>query len=338
MLTHYRLQEDYMGGVRLVTLRGDVTEAGGAMVGGSKRKMAVSFGGGIKGASEIERISAEIAKLTLMSETVNEAIIQSRKDQQAIRQSINALTEGDQAVRLQEWRAEIKQARANHNRSLGAIAEIEKKLFDLESAATSQINQLDESKAIVGDFEIKIQEAKQKLELASPEHLKDRLHQAEIKRIDAESTKSKSQTIIDSGSEHKELLNDRVVELSQRQASINQNIIKRSEMIDELQASIATDSIELKLREDERTQLLEENKGLEDERIELVDERASLRTELTQKSTDSQSRRRLSDEIGRNIINKNLMINELITEMNEIGINLQNQMLFYHQLEMQTRK
>ena len=310
----------YMGGVRLVTLRGDVTEAGGAMVGGSKRKMAVSFGGGIKGASEIERISAEITKLTLMSDTVNEAIIQSRKDQQAIRQSINALTEGDQAVRLQEWRAEIKQARSNHNKSLGAIAEIEKKLFDLESAATSQINHLDESKAIVVDFELKIQEAKQKLESASPEHLKDRLHQAEIKRIDAESTKSKSQTIIDSGSEHKQLLNARVVELSQRQASINQNIIKRSEMIDELQASIATDSIDLKQREDERTQLLEENKGLEDERIELVDERASLRTELTQKTTDSQSRRRLSDEIGRNIINKNLMINELITEMNEIGI------------------
>ena len=41
-----------------------------------------------------------------MSETVNEAIIQSRRDQQAIRQSINALTEGDQAVRLQEWRAQ----------------------------------------------------------------------------------------------------------------------------------------------------------------------------------------------------------------------------------------
>ena len=82
-------------------------------------------------------------------------------------------------------------------------------------------------------------------------------------------------------------------------------------MIDELQASIATDSIDLKQREEERTQLLEENKGLEDERIELVDERASLRTELTQKTTDSQSRRRLSDEIGRNIINKNLMINEL---------------------------
>ena len=49
-------------------------------------------------------------------------------------------------------------------------------------------------------------------------------------------------------------------------------------MIDNLQASIATDSIELKDREEERTQLLEENKGLEDERLVLVDERASLRT------------------------------------------------------------
>ena len=58
---------NYMGGVRLVTLRGDVTEAGGAMIGGSKRPMRVSFGGGIKGASEIEKLSSEIAKLELMS-------------------------------------------------------------------------------------------------------------------------------------------------------------------------------------------------------------------------------------------------------------------------------
>ena len=86
-------------------------------------------------------------------------------------------------------------------------------------------------------------------------------------------------------------------------------------MIDNLQAAVATDSIELKDREEERTQLLEENKGLEDERLALVDERASLRTELTQKSTDAQSRRRLSDELGRSILNKELVINELLADM-----------------------
>ena len=53
-----------MGGVRLVTLRGDVTEAGGAMVGGSKRKMTVSFGGNIQGASEVQALSSDVERLT----------------------------------------------------------------------------------------------------------------------------------------------------------------------------------------------------------------------------------------------------------------------------------
>ena len=34
-----------MGGVRLVTLGGEITEPGGAMVGGSKQKMKTGFGG-----------------------------------------------------------------------------------------------------------------------------------------------------------------------------------------------------------------------------------------------------------------------------------------------------
>ena len=33
----------HMGGIRLVTLRGDVTEAGGAMIGGSKRKICLLY-------------------------------------------------------------------------------------------------------------------------------------------------------------------------------------------------------------------------------------------------------------------------------------------------------
>ena len=64
-----------------------------------------------------------------MSETVNEAIIQSRRDQQAIRQSINVIRIRDQAVRLQEWRRQ-KQARSNHTK-IRAIGK-RKKLFYLE--------------------------------------------------------------------------------------------------------------------------------------------------------------------------------------------------------------
>ena len=306
---------NYMGGVRLVTLRGDVTEAGGAMIGGSKRPMRVSFGGGIKGASEIEKLSGEIEKLELMSETVTAALHQARKEQQQLRTKINELTDSDQAVKLQEWRAEIKQAKSVYNKSLGEVNGHETKLSDLEMLASKQIDALDEAQSLVADLNVSVANTRNEMEAASPEHLKDRLHAAQMKRLDSEGLMSKALAALESGSEHETLLSERVTDLTSRIASLNSSIISRSDMIDNLQASIATDSIELKDREEERTQLLEENKGLEDERLTLVDERASLRTELTQKSTDAQSRRRLSDELGRSIINKEMVINELYSDM-----------------------
>jgi len=311
---------NYMGGVRLVTLRGDVTEAGGAMIGGSKRPMRVSFGGGIKGASEIEKLSSEIAKLELMSETVSAALHQARKEQQQLRTKINELTDSDQAVKLQEWRAEIKQAKSVYNKSLGEVNGHETKLSDLEMLASKQIDSLDEAQSMVADLNEKVSDTRNEMEAASPEHLKDRLHAAQMKRLDSEGLMSKALAALESGSEHETLLTERVTDLTSRIESLNSSIISRSDMIDNLQASIATDSIELKDREEERTQLLEENKGLEDERLALVDERASLRTELTQKSTDAQSRRRLSDELGRSIINKDMVINELYSDMQANGI------------------
>ena len=306
---------NYMGGVRLVTLRGDVTEAGGAMIGGSKRPMRVSFGGGIKGASEIEKLSNEIDKLELMSETVSAALHQARKEQQQLRTKINELTDSDQAVKLQEWRAEIKQAKSVYNKSLGEVNGHETKLSDLELLASKQIDALDEAQSLVADLTVSVTNTRNEMEAASPEHLKDRLHAAQMKRLDSEGLMSKALAALESGSEHETLLTERVTDLTSRIESLNSSIISRSDMIDNLQASIATDSIELKDREEERTQLLEENKGLEDERLALVDERASLRTELTQKSTDAQSRRRLSDELGRSIINKEMVINELYSDM-----------------------
>ena len=311
---------NYMGGVRLVTLRGDVTEAGGAMIGGSKRPMRVSFGGGIKGASEIEKLSDEIEKLELMSETVSAALHQARREQQQLRTKINELTDSDQAVKLQEWRAELKQAKSAYNKSLGEVNGHETKLAELEVIASKQIDALDDAQSVVADLNVSVTSTREEMEAASPEHLKDRLHAAQMKRLDAEGLMSKARTALESGNEHETLLTQRVNDLSTRIESLNATIIARSDMIDNLQASIATDSIELKDREEERTQLLEENKGLEDERITLVDERASLRTELTQKSTDAQSRRRLSDELGRSIINKEMVINELYSDMQVNGV------------------
>jgi len=310
----------HMGGIRLVTLRGDVTEAGGAMIGGSKRKISVSFGGRIKGASEVEKLSGEVEKLRLMSDTVSAALIEARRQQQIIRVSINELSDGEDAVKVQEWRAEMKQAKSNHNKSLGAVAEVEKKLNDLEILARSNLEELDKSQNQFEIVEANCTSAREAVELASPSHLKDRMHSAQMKRLDAEGLKSKAEAALKSGSSHQELLTQRVEDNNSRIGSINSSITKRKELVKELKSSIDVDSIELKEKQEELSEFLEENKGLEEERLELVDERASLRTSLTQKATDAQSRRRMSDEVGRSLITKETALSELLNEMTDAGI------------------
>ena len=309
-----------MGGVRLVTLRGDVTEAGGAMVGGSKRRMTVSFGGNIQGASEVEALSSDVERFRLMADTVNGALADARQLQTELRVKINALSDGDHAVRFQEWRAEHKQAQTNHNTALGFVATHEKRLVELKLEGSNKIRGHDQAQQHLAEANQTRSDAQSALEDASPEYLKDRLHAAEVKRVEAESLKVQAEISLNGDSSHQTLLRSRVDELSQRITLLNGNAVTRSERIDTLQAGVATDSIELKSKEDERFQFLEENQGLEEERLALIEERTSLHVNLQQKATDARSRRMMVEEMGRALGLKDESIRETMQEMAESNI------------------
>ena len=309
-----------MGGVRLVTLRGDVTEAGGAMVGGSKRKMTVSFGGNIQGASEVQALSSDVERFRIMADTVNGALAEARRMQSEIRSKINALSDGDHAVRYQEWKAEHKQIKINHIAALADVSNHEKRLAELETDASRKLRELDSAQQILAQANESRSTAQTQLEEASPSHLKDRLHAAEVKRIEAESLKAQAEISLNGDSNHQTLLESRVSEIESRIQVLKGNAITRSERIDSLQAGIATDSIELRLKEEERAQFLEENQGLEDERLELIEERTSLHVNLQQKSSDARSRRGLVEEMGRSLHLKDESIRETLAEMIENNI------------------
>ena len=129
------IARQYMGGTRFVTLRGDVIESGGAMVGGSKRKMNIAFGGRIQGASEVERLTAEVERCRLMEETVNEALREARTSQQAIRNKINAMVDDSYATEMRELKAEQKQVGQAHKKALAVVEGLEKKLDELRTGA-----------------------------------------------------------------------------------------------------------------------------------------------------------------------------------------------------------
>ena len=109
---HWNCSQTY-GWSKTVTLGGEITEPGGAMVGGSRQRMKTGFGGKIHGASEVEKLVGEVQRLSVMAETVSSALNQARTQQNEIRGKINSLAEDDRSIKLGTLKAEIDIASKN---------------------------------------------------------------------------------------------------------------------------------------------------------------------------------------------------------------------------------
>ena len=263
------IARQYMGGTRFVTLRGDVIESGGAMVGGSKRKMNIAFGGRIQGASEVERLTAEVERCRLMEETVNEALREARTSQQAIRNKINAMVDDSYATEMRELKAEQKQVGQAHKKALAVVEGLEKKLDELRTGAQDALRALDAAERTLLRAQKAHEAAKEALEAASPEHLRERMHAADLLRVSAVGAKDKAEETLNNGASHQAVLQRRVDETDARLRQLLENKETRLVRVDELEAQLASDRVALKAKKDEQAVYLEENQGLEQERQEL---------------------------------------------------------------------
>ena len=309
-----------MGGVRLVTMRGDVTEAGGAMVGGSRARMSVGFGGGIAGAKEVERLSSEIERFRLMSDTVSAALVDVRAEQKSLRNQINELANEEGAIKRETLRAELTTFKKTHATLVGEVRQLKEQLQALETLGSDQLEALDTAECGVADAEIVRKNAHSALEDASPQHLKDRLHECTVKRTQAEGIRSNAQVTLRGASERKELLTNSAGGEKERISQLENGLSTRAGTVITLKESIRTNGLNLAEKEAERAQYLEENKGLEDERLELVEERAGLNSSLTQKANQARSHRNLSSEFERTIQQKRQELHGVEMDMGATGI------------------
>ena len=282
--------------------------------------MSVSFGGGIAGAKEVERLSSELERLRLMSDTVSAALADVRKEQQSLRQQINELANEEGAIRRETLRAEVATFKKSHSKNIGEVERLKGDLRRLEGLASTQLESLDEAESKVADSEKLRMGAQTALEDASPQHLKDRLHESTVKRTQAEGIRSNAEVSLRSISERKNLLTSTVSGEKERLSQIDQAVTERSQNLALLKQGLESNAEILAEKEAERAQFLEENKGLEDERIELVEERASLNSTLVQKSNQARSHRTLSTELERTVQTKRKELFDVETEMQTIGI------------------
>ena len=316
------IARQYMGGTQFVTLRGDVIESGGAMVGGSKRKMNIAFGGRIQGASEVERLTAEVERCRLMEETVNEALREARTSQQAIRNKINAMVDDSYATEMRELKAEQKQVGQAHKKALAVVEGLEKKLDELRTGAQDALRALDAAERTLLRAQEGHEAAKEALEAASPEHLRERMHAADLLRVSAAGAKDKAEETLNNGASHQAVLQRRVDETDARLRQLLENKETRLVRVDELEAQLASDRVALKAKKDEQAVYLEENQGLEQERQELTDQRATLRVRNEERLNQAQNHRRLAEELMRTIADKEVEVQSMGQELIDADLSL----------------
>ena len=309
-----------MGGVRLITLDGSVAEAGGAMTGGSPRRSRISFGGKIQGASEVDRLSKEVERLRMMSEGVAAKVREAREAQGEVRRRLGDLANNDAASKLASWRSAHAAAKTALGKQEGNLADLVKRLdaFDQEGrrhlALRSQAQQRLTTAIEARD------EANQKLQDASPTHLKERLHTAELAKATAEADLQSNEATIRSGKERHALLYGNVEDLTGRLDVLASEAATRATERAKLERSMAENRAALTEKEEERRSHLEEHQGLEDERIRLVDERSALRAASEQKASDARSRRQHAEELRRLLSTSESHLLEIRSSMVEEGV------------------
>ena len=272
-----------MGGVRLITLDGSVAEAGGAMTGGSPRRSRVSFGGKIQGASEVDRLSKEVERLRMMSEGVAAKVREAREAQAEVRRRLGDLANNDAASKLASWRSAHAAAKAALGKEEGALADLVKRLDAFEQEGRRHLSLREQAQVrLTAAIEAR-DEASQNLQDASPTHLKERLHSAELAKATAEAELQSNEATIRSGKERHALLYSNVEDLTGRLDVLASEAATRETERVKLERSVAENRTALTAKEEERRSHLEEHQGLEDERIRLVDERSALRAASEQR-------------------------------------------------------
>jgi chromosome segregation protein len=304
-----------MGGVRLVTLGGEITEPGGAMIGGSKQKMKAGFGGKIHGASEVDKLVGEVERLSIMAQTVAAALREARTRQHEIRTKINSLAEDDHSVKAGTIKAEMELAEKVLVKARGVAIQLNTRLSELDSDHTGKLAMVESASMKFLEAEAARDLASEDLSNSSPDGIRKRLLEAQSLRLEAEGASNKAQLTLDSGKEMSELLTQTLDSLTSRADEIQAGMAGREKSVKEWKLYVEKETILLNQKEEERASLLDEHQELENERKELVEERAEVKAAANQKANSAINSKSMAEDISRNLAIREQKLADLLVEM-----------------------
>ena len=315
------IARENMGGVRMVTLDGSIVESSGAMTGGSSLKNNVpKFQNSTGSISIIEKKEKAVFESELVFSTVDSALKELRLNQQEIRDKIFNLDNSDHTLKLRNWRSDLE-------RTQKIVSDLKMKVkkakSDYEKTEFTKIKlkqELEKSEKSLLEAVEKRELATEKLQNHTPDHLSEKLREAEKTRTEAERIKVISEAEISANNQKIDILNTRVKDLS-RQSSEQESIILRSrENILKFQETISNAENSLNALREKASQFDEEHRQLTDKRDSIVEERASLRAHLDSLSQEKHTLSSRIDELNIQIKQKTEAVGEILSQLKESGI------------------
>ncbi len=164
-----------MGGVRLVTVDGQLTEASGAMIGGAIAKSMIRFGAPAK--TEFDRVRKELREAVDRSDAVGAELVALRDRIYAAESELReiATEEGTEASKLddietrrKEYKGRLKGLRSERDKLKGTLAKVQKE-------ADSRESDLSEMETKLAQLEVRREELGKKVTKATPKDLSQRI-------------------------------------------------------------------------------------------------------------------------------------------------------------------
>ena len=305
----------HMGGVRMVTLDGSVTEASGAMVGGAVRGRRPQFGGNIAGMNAVQQAETELSRLELLSDTVNAALAEARQNQHRLRERINSLGGNDSSLKLRAWQEDMKRANTAFESAEDKVKVCNAQLIEVKNIHRKSQERADASTATYDTAVITRQNASDSLLSSSPEHLSDRLRASDELRIAAMQAKIDAESKLATGNANTELLQHNVNDIDRRISEQSSITEKSQERIEVLNAEIENLNTELATVSEAHEQVAEEHRELNERSKSLREDRAGIKAALEQNSGKRESLRNRCNELSQEIESKNRLLEELTQEM-----------------------
>ena len=312
---------DNMGGVRMVTLDGSVIESSGAMTGGSSsKKDRPRFDGSGAVNSGIERMEMAVQEANLIFSTVDGTLRELRRNQQELRDRIHGLDNDDHSVRVRNWKADMERAEkaVRDAKSKLKVANHEFEECESEKARLSEI--CENSRSNLEEASNERAKAAEELQNHTPDHLSDKLRDAERTRTEAERTRVMSEASIETSTQQLNILIDRVAELDRQTKSQKDSISRCEKGIDELKSSISESESELLELREQASQFDEEQSILNDKRDQIFEERASLRAHLERISQEKQNISGRIEDLSIQIKQRRETLDEIVAELESAGI------------------